>query len=60
MHMTDHLQIDQIESDWMTADELDEAFEILSAKLSRTQQEQLLDILADAMGITAPAHATPS
>ena len=50
----------RIDPDDMTADELDEAFELLIAKLSRPQQEQLLDILADAMGITAPAHATPS
>ncbi len=48
----------RIDPEDMTEDELDEAFMLLVAKLSRTQQEQLLDILADVMGITAPDQAT--
>jgi hypothetical protein len=53
--MTNPLQIDRIDPEWMTADELDEAFMALLAKLTPQQQARLLDILTQVMASNDPA-----
>jgi hypothetical protein len=54
MPMTNPLQIDRIDPEWMTADELDEAFMLLVAKLTPDQQAQLLDVLTQVMASNDP------
>jgi hypothetical protein len=55
MPMTNPLQIDRIDPEWMTAAELDEAFMLLVAKLTPHQQAQLLDVLTQVMASNDPA-----